>query len=382
MTAAELSEHLRYVGDRVRLDRYRRALSEVVDEDSVVLDLGAGTGILGLLAASCGARRVYSVDDGPILTIAKQVAKGSRYADRVVHLRGVSTHLELPERVDVIVSDQIGGFVHDAGILGYYADAAARFMKPGGVLVPSDFTLRLTPVAGAELANCVAGWRRMPSGIDLSPISAVAVNTEHYVSSPVSSPLGPDVDIATIRSDQESPFCGEARLPITGSGWLCGLVGTFVARLSPSVTITNAPWANEPIQRWQNFYPIAEATEVAAGDHVDASIDVSPRTGMVAWRARIVRSGGTLAASFTHDTLQGSLAGPGAIMRGSDTWAPQPGARVELARTVLDALDGETSVAHLADLVCLAHPGRFVSARHARRFVRSVIAPLVDHSTD
>ena len=72
MSRAEITEHAGYVRDRVKLRAYERALSQLVGPTSSVLDLGAGTGILGLLAARAGARVVYAVDRGSVELYASQ----------------------------------------------------------------------------------------------------------------------------------------------------------------------------------------------------------------------------------------------------------------------------------------------------------------------
>ncbi len=339
--------------------------------------------MLGLLAAQAGAGRVYAVDAGADSRAGDRRGQAvrARAIDSCI-VRDFSTELNLPEQVDVIVCDQIGGFVHDAGILGYYEDAVERFLKPGGVLVPASFSLWLTPVDDPELAARVADWRAGPVGLDFGPFAEAAANTEHRVNAPASCALGPDVVVTEIASDHNRHFGGSGRLAIERPGRVCGLLGTFVAQMSPSVTLTNAPWAEHPMKRWQNFYPFAKAVDVAAGDHIDASIDVSPKTGMVAWRGTIIHTDGSPPRSFAHDTLRGRFAGPASIIRASDKWTPAPTERVELAREVLESLDGASSVERIAEILLEGNPSAFVSPAHARSFVRSVIGPVVDHSAD
>src|SRR3954454_2492869 len=59
MTYVSVASHRSMALDRVRNDAYADALRAVVTPSSVVLDLGAGTGVHGLMAARMGARRVY-----------------------------------------------------------------------------------------------------------------------------------------------------------------------------------------------------------------------------------------------------------------------------------------------------------------------------------
>src|SRR5918996_1648217 len=118
-----LDEHRFYLSDAVRVRAFERAIRAVVGPGDVVLDLAAGTGILGLLACRAGAARVYAVDAGGILGVARALARANGAGDRITHVRAMSTDAVLPERVDVIVTDQIGRFGFEAGLLEYVTDA-------------------------------------------------------------------------------------------------------------------------------------------------------------------------------------------------------------------------------------------------------------------
>ena len=74
--------------DPVRNDAYAAALARVVTPDSVVLDLGAGTGVLGLMAARLGARHVYLVEPSDVLCVAEEIVAANSLQDRVTCLRG------------------------------------------------------------------------------------------------------------------------------------------------------------------------------------------------------------------------------------------------------------------------------------------------------
>ena len=71
------------LNDRVRNEAYRAALSAAIKPGAVVLDVGAGTGILSFFAAQCGAARVYAVERTAIARIARRLAQRNGFADRI-----------------------------------------------------------------------------------------------------------------------------------------------------------------------------------------------------------------------------------------------------------------------------------------------------------
>src|SRR5688572_6412577 len=98
----------RMIRDRIRTDAYARALEQVVRPDSVVLDVGAGSGMFALLAARSGARRVFAVESGDVIELGRELATANGLADRITFIQSLSTRIDLPEPADVIVSDLHG----------------------------------------------------------------------------------------------------------------------------------------------------------------------------------------------------------------------------------------------------------------------------------
>ena len=87
------SMHEKMLLDAVRCEAFRAALAQVVRPGDVVLDLGAGTGLLSLFAASSGAKHVYAVEMSRIADMAERLIDANKMRDKITLVRG-----ELPER--------------------------------------------------------------------------------------------------------------------------------------------------------------------------------------------------------------------------------------------------------------------------------------------
>jgi|SRR5450755_4772027 len=129
---AEFEVHRTMIRDRVRTEAFRRAINAVVRPGDVVLDVGAGSGILSVFAARAGAGSVYAVERTPIAVLAEQLAAANNVAETVKVFHGDVMDIELPEQVDVIVSEWLGGFGIDEGMLAPVIAARDRWLKPGG----------------------------------------------------------------------------------------------------------------------------------------------------------------------------------------------------------------------------------------------------------
>lgn len=332
MTAGELSEHAGYLRDAVKVASYEEALVAVLaGRDASVLDLGAGTGLLGLLAARAGARVVYAVDSGPIIGQAAGAAARSALSDRIVHLRGRSTEIDLPEFVDVAVCDQIGGFVHDAGILQAFADVSRRLLAPGGALVPAGFRLFLAPARSSVIREQIDLWRSTPAGFDLTPFAEAAVDTEHAVADDQVLALGEGVEIASIRSDHVAEITGSGTDVATRSGRCDGLVGWFTADMGGGVTMTNRPGDPRRMDRWCTFYPLSHPVSLEQGDVVTIELDLRPLLHAVSWRVTVVSAAGETRTRERHSTLLGRFLSRDDLARagGAPVRATEAGQAVE-----------------------------------------------------
>ncbi len=369
-----VDEHREYLSDPARLSAFARAIQEVVKPGDVVVDLGAGTGILGLLACRAGARKVYAIDAGGMIEVARAICRANGFGDRVEFIKDVSTRATLPERADVVVADQIGRFGFEAGVLQFFADARVRLLKPGGVTVPAALELWVAPVECPELFAQVEFWKTAPGGFDFEPARSWAANTGYPARLRGEQLLGDPA--AGLSLDLSRPSLGKlalaASVTITRGGTLHGVGGWFSARLSPSVTMSNSPLAAAPINRRNVFFPIDQSVSVAPGDQVKVDMRILPRDTMVTWDVELWR-GGAQQVRFSHSTFHGMLLSVEDLRRTRPGFVPKLTAWGQARLTVLTLCDGQRTVAEVEAELQRLHPELFRTAAEAAEFAAEVI---------
>lgn len=270
----------------------------------VVVDIGSGTGILAFFACQAGARRVYAVESGDVIEVARALAQQNGFEDRITFIHGVSRQIDIPEPADVAIVDVGGPFALQAGLLGSVMDARRRFLKVGGVTIPRALELFVVPAELPHLhAQEIDLWRQDFYGLNYSLVRTCAENClsrtrveeRAFLARPtrfVSLDMG-HLETIALR--------GEVTVLATRTGVLHGIGGWFVADLAAGVSITNGPGLQATHWR-QIVFPVSGSHRVEAGDTIN--IAVSSYDGAEwAWQVEVARHGRVLVRK-EHATLR------------------------------------------------------------------------------
>ena len=163
MSRRLLNFHQWCISDTVTMTAYRDAILGSVRPGDVVLDLGAGTGILSFMACEAGAARVYAVEPAAVIALVPRIAEDNGFGDRVICRKTESFAVELPEKADVMIASMLDSAgVFGTNMLKVVLDARSRLVKPGGIIVPQAVAATFCPV---ELAN----WSERSSNAGTDP---------------------------------------------------------------------------------------------------------------------------------------------------------------------------------------------------------------------
>jgi SAM-dependent methyltransferase len=129
--------------DEERTLAFRDAIRAVVRPGDVVVDIGAGTGILSFFAAEAGAARVLAVEIDPVSAAAlrRSIELNPGVRDRVRVVQGDAAVADLPAGADVVVAEII-----ETGLLDEGQVPVLNALRRRGVVTPAT---RLVP-AGYE----------------------------------------------------------------------------------------------------------------------------------------------------------------------------------------------------------------------------------------
>ena len=363
--------HFEYLADQIKLACYRSAIDKLVRPDHVVLDLGCGTGVLGLMALQAGAVRAHFVDDGSVIEVARRTVIDAGFGDRAKFYQKSSFELDLPERVDVVICDHVGYFGIDYGILEFLADARERFLKQDGQIVPAELKLRLAPVESQNCRRIVGKWSDGSIPAEYGWIGGSAANAKHGVTLQAQDVLAGAETLGTLTLGEDAPayLSWETRFEAERDGDLDGVAGWFDCRLFDNVHMTNSPLADEALSRPQAFLPLPSPVPVYAGDPILVTLMTRPLDNVIGWVVELPRSD----QRFVQTTFNGLQLDSHALLRASPDRMANLNERGRARLIVLSYCDGTRTVAEVQALVERDHPDLFPSRHATRSFVRSVL---------
>ncbi len=144
--------------------RAKRQLMDLVGgvRDKVVVDVGAGFGLVSDLLASWGARRVWALEllqEWASSHASRDAAHFGYLGDRVMHVCGDASRLPLRSgTADIVLSIEAISHYYDVDA---FLDECARVLKPGGHVLVSDGNNGANP---GLREHTVALWQRFEQG--------------------------------------------------------------------------------------------------------------------------------------------------------------------------------------------------------------------------
>ncbi len=301
---SEIELHRKLLGDGLRNQALLAALKKTIQPGkSTLTDIGAGTGFISFIARQLGAKQCTLIEYSDTLALARELA----HVNKINGLHFVQAHsaeIKKPPKTDIVVSETLGNFALEEGLLETLVDAR-RFLSADGVMIPCGLRQFVAPVFASRLQDEIDVWPRVGFGLKLTPAREASLNNM-YVKPIVPADLGSDDahacewDRITFGPGPDSAQPSSLRSATLrwnnqelGATVLHGFALWWICELVPSIVISTSPFA--PATHWEQVYlPLLEPLRLKLGDEVELTLtsDTRPKTGLrVAWKTRLLLDG-------------------------------------------------------------------------------------------
>lgn len=347
-----LRDYGKMIADEDRFNAYRRSIEHAVRAGDIVLEIGCGPGLFALLACQAGAKKVYAIESEEVAHFARELAACNSLADRIQFIQSDSRKVDLPERVNVIVSDIRGVLPLYDHTIASIEDARKRFLVPGGTLIPQRDTLKAAVVEISEYyCGLVSPWHSPLCGLNLTPSVKLVVNCTYTAHLNCEQVLSEPLAWADLNySEGVSPNAtAELVFHALRPGTAHGVCVWFDTQLMEGIGYSTAPGAENSVYG-QIFLPWLEAVPVAQGQeiHVRLQANLVGSDYVWRWETRIPANGSRPERHFEQSTLQGAILSPESLRRRAADFVPTLSEAGQADRWLLQAMNGQTSLQQMA----------------------------------
>jgi len=277
--------HEEMLKDEVRTMAYKNAIqrNKHLFEGKVVLDVGCGTGVLSMFAASAGAKLVIGVDMSDMIDKARLIVKDNGFEDKIVLLKGKMEEVSLPvDTVDIIISEWMGYFLLYESMLDTVLYARDRYLVKDGLIFPDKASMIIVGIEDAEYkAEKISFWDNV-YGFNMRAIKDIAmkeplvdvVQGEAVVTAPY---VFKEIDITTVKKE-DLDFVSEFAMQATRSDFIHAFLGYF--DITFSACHKPVYFSTGPADRYthwkQTVFYLKNDLVVEKGDIVKGRLTCSP----------------------------------------------------------------------------------------------------------
>ncbi len=269
-----IQEHRWLLQDTKVQEQFRAAILKKVKPGDVVLDLGTGTGLHAFFAVQAGASKVYAVDSELVIKAAQELALKNNMSDRIEFIMSHSEILQLPEKVDVIITNI--GFLSTMKSLPAIVE---KFLKPEGLLIPEKIQLGCTLVEDEKFyQEHVSFWSNSAWDLQLSAMKPFATSRPFYGNWDLKNIIGPmkELEPFNLSVSLDRTYEWQKNFKILRSGIVHGILGWYTFTLSDEHSFTTRPPLQLSPHIWsQWFFPLETPILVIADEEVNLKLGLS-----------------------------------------------------------------------------------------------------------
>jgi protein arginine N-methyltransferase 1 len=357
------------ISDATRLKAYEKAIARGVRAGDVVAEVGCGPAVFAVLACQAGAKRVYAIETEDIIDVGRQIAAANGFADRIQFFQRDSRKVELPERVNVIVSDLRGVLPLIGGAVASLQDAKKRFLITNGVMIPRRDVLKAAVIEAEKVySSLTSPWKTCVSEVELSIPLKLVLNTGHGTRVKLDQLMSESAELCTLdyMGNPERQMSAKLAFRANRNGTAHGICVWFETQLYEDIGFSSGP--ESPVTIYgQLMLPFLEPVVVEQGQEIIVTLHANlvGKDYIWRWETEIAAADGGKKVHFRQSAFEGLTVSSHTLRRHAVNHIPVLTAEGVAERFLLGAMDGRVSLEEIAKRAAEQFPAVYSSREEA-----------------
>lgn len=261
--------HVPMMNDANRNDAYFAALRSVVTPQSRVFEIGAGSGLLSMMAARLGAEQVTTCEAEPLVAAAAaQIVASNGFAQKIKVIGKMSTDVtlgnDLLQPADILVQEIFSSNLLSESVLSSIEDAKRRLLTADCKMIPAAASIMIALFGGEEMEKNLLV--EDVHGFDLRKFNAIVPRIRTIQRKDLDfALLSQEIEAFKFDFERESNWRAEEkilRLQVTQPGRCLGVLQWIRLYFNEDVVFENHPKVKTAATGWPtcaylNLAPVA-----------------------------------------------------------------------------------------------------------------------------
>ena len=241
--------HISMMNDEFRNNAFSEAIKLAVSKDSLVFEIGTGSGLLSMIAIESGAKKVVTCES--IKTIAdnaKKIIHKNGYQKKINVINKKSTEVkigeDIPRKADLLISEILSSEFVGEGVRESVSDATKRLLKENGRIIPQSGCIKIALLGDTrEIKESI--YTGKSCGFDLSDFNSISQRKFMLKLKEKPKILSDAVDAFTINIENINNNSNEEkviRLQANQDGLCLGLIQWIKVKLYDDIEYENIPY--------------------------------------------------------------------------------------------------------------------------------------------
>ena len=174
--------HTEMINDKKRNSFYYSALKSLINNTSSVLEIGTGSGLLSIMAAKLGAKKVDTCEENIIIAdIANEIINENNFNNKINIIikksNDIKVGVDINKPANILLSELFSNNFLGEGVLSSLEDAKKRLLTPEAKIIPEFGSVMISLFGGDRISNRI--YAEEYEGIKLKKFNKI--NSKKYL---------------------------------------------------------------------------------------------------------------------------------------------------------------------------------------------------------